>query len=85
MTPYHQHTSIHAHEALAFIDANAGKYGAETLPDALRAAFGDDARFHACSAADMTPEDLLVFLIQREKIVLAGSGFHLNRANICTH
>lgn len=85
MTPSLSPISIHAHEALAFIDVNAGKYDAQTLPDALRAAFGAEARFHACSAVDMTPEDLLAFLLRRDKIVLHAGGFHLNRANICTH
>ncbi|MCC5838905.1 MAG: YecH family protein [Opitutales bacterium] len=82
---YHKNTSVHAHEALAFIDTNAGRYDAQTLPDAIRSAFGAEARFHACSATGMSPEALLAFLLQKEKIVLHGGRFHLNRANICTH
>jgi probable metal-binding protein len=78
-------TEIHAHEVLSFIDANAGGIETAAFSQKVREAFGDDARFYACSAAGMTSEELLAFLFRREKIAEIQGRLHVNRANLCQH
>lgn len=80
-----QLTQIHAHEALAFIDASSGEISLTDLPQALVAAFGEHTRFNACSAQGMDANQLTRFFIDRDKIAVQDGRVYLNRANVCTH
>lgn len=76
---------IHAHDVLRLIDEKPGAFDAATLPMKLREIFGMEATYYACSAADMSAEDLLSFLFGRAKITEIEGRLYLNRANICQH
>jgi probable metal-binding protein len=76
---------VHAHEVLNLIGENPGTFDTESLPLKLRQVYGMEATYFACSAADMTPEDLLSFLFERAKITETEGRLYLNRANICQH
>jgi probable metal-binding protein len=80
-----QLTQIHAHEALAFIDVNGGEISLTELPQTLAAAFGEHARFNACSAQGMDVNQLTQFFIDRDKIIVRDGRVYLNRANVCSH
>ena len=51
----------------------------------MRARFGADARFHTCSASDLTFAELIDFLQLRGKLVPAGDGVAADRGKICDH
>ncbi len=80
-----QLTHIHAHEALALIDASSGEISIAELPQTLVAVFGEAARFNACSARGMDVNQLTQFFIDRNKIVVRDGRVYLNRANACSH
>ncbi|MBW7893780.1 MAG: YecH family protein [Opitutaceae bacterium] len=76
---------IHGHDVLDYIIASGATFTRETLATAIRAHFGADARFHTCSAAGMTAEQLIDFLIARGKFCGSETGFTVDPERICQH
>jgi len=47
--------------------------------------YGDNPRFHTCSAQDMTLDELLTFLISRGKVAEIDGYLQTAREQICGH
>ncbi|MCG1032088.1 hypothetical protein C3387_02910 [Leclercia sp. LSNIH6] len=77
--------SIHGHEVLTMMIESGEQYSEESLIAAITARFGDEARFHTCSAADMTAAELVAFLAARGKFIPQASGFSTHESKICRH
>lgn len=76
---------VHGHEVLEMI-LNTGKlFTEESLEQEIMAKFGADARFHTCSAQDMTAKEIVRFLNERGKFISSGIGFTTAREKICSH
>jgi probable metal-binding protein len=59
-------------------------YTRDAIARAMRAAFGEDVRFHTCSSQGLSVEELLAFLEARGKIRTERDGFlRPVPANIC--
>lgn len=54
------------------------------LKQEIDARFGPDARFHTCSAEQLTAEQLIAFLEERGKFIEGDSGFRPDVAQICS-
>ena len=57
---------------------------ASLLADII-ANFGANARFHTCSAENLTPEGLIDFLQAKGKFVPCEDGFHTSPDLMCQH
>ena len=57
----------------------------ESLQAAIIGRFGAEARFHTCSAENMTADELIDCLAARGKFVAHGDGFSTARDRICAH
>jgi len=77
--------SIHGHEVLHLMQEHGGGFTRETLRDAIIACFGSEARFHTCSADDLTADQLIEFLAARGKFVAGEGGFNTQPHNTCDH
>ncbi len=77
--------SIHGHEVLHFMQEHGGGFTRDSLRDAMIARFGADARFHTCSADDLTADQLIDFLATRGKFVEGENGFNTQSHNTCNH
>ncbi len=77
--------SIHGHEVMRMMIENEQNFTRETLLSAITDRFGDDARFHTCSAEDMTPDELIDFLGQKGKFIESPAGFNTSADQICDH
>jgi probable metal-binding protein len=77
--------SIHGHEVMKKMLESKDPFTAESLEKAIRGWFGPDARFHTCSAENMTAAELVSFLSARNKFVGSAAGFGMRRENICDH
>ncbi len=75
--------SIHGHEVMRKMIDSGQVYTKESLHLAIASWFGESARFHTCSANDMTAEALITFLSARSKFYSEGVGFKVNEAEIC--
>ncbi|KAG9396025.1 putative metal-binding protein [Carpediemonas membranifera] len=77
--------SIHGHEVMHMMLENPAGFTRETLQVAINARFGADARFHTCSAENMTASQLIDFLEARGKFSSVGEKFNTNPDRICKH
>lgn len=58
--------SIHGHEVLNMMIESGEQYTHASLEAAIKARFGEQARFHTCSAEGMTAESWWRFWQQRQ-------------------
>jgi len=77
--------SIHGHEVLHMMLESAEQYSQESLVAAINTRFGGDARFHTCSAEEMTAAELVAFLASRGKFIPVEEGFSTHQSKICSH
>ena len=77
--------SIHGHEVLNMMLESGERYSQKSLVEAIAARFGDEARFHTCSASEMTAAELVAFLASRGKFIPAEDGFSTHEIKICNH
>lgn len=75
--------SVHGHDVMRKMIDSGIVYSQESLHDAIVEWFGADARFHTCSAENMTAADLIAFLAQRSKFLSEEGGFRVNEDEIC--
>lgn len=61
--------SIHGHEVLNMMIESGEQYTHASLEAAIKARFGEQARFHTCSAEGMTAGELVAFLAAKGKIL----------------
>lgn len=77
--------SIHGHEVMNMMIESNKTWTAASLEKAIHEKFGEDARFHTCSAKDMTAAELVAFLKQRGKFIDSDEGFTTDSSRICNH
>ena len=77
--------SIHGHEVLNMMIASGESYSKESLVAAIESRFGEDARFHTCSAENMSAAELVAFLEKKGKFIPVNAGFTTTESKICRH
>lgn len=77
--------SIHGHEVMHFMLENSGNFTRQSLKEAIAQRFGNEARFHTCSAEGMDAEQLIDFLAAKGKFIDSGEGFNTQPEKICNH
>ena len=77
--------SIHGHDVLNMMIESGERYTKESLVEAIHARFGEAARFHTCSASEMTAAELVAFLAARGKFIPAADGFSTHESKSCRH
>ncbi len=78
-------SSIHGHEVLQMILSSETAFTKTSLIDAIHKQFGNDSRFHTCSAENMTATELVDFLERKGKFIPAEGGFTTSENKICHH
>ena len=78
-------TSIHGHDVLNMMIESGEQYTEQSLVQAIDSRFGNNARFHTCSAENMTAAELVAFLAARGKFIPANEGFSTHVSKICRH
>ncbi|MHC5068065.1 MAG: YecH family metal-binding protein [Planctomycetota bacterium] len=77
--------SIHGHEVMnLMLEADTG-FSRDSLLAAMSERFGADARYHTCSASEMTADELIDFLAARGKFVDVADGFTTDPSKVCNH
>ncbi|MGF6421549.1 putative metal-binding protein [Lelliottia sp. 489] len=77
--------SIHGHDVLNMMIESGEQYTEQSLVQAIDSRFGNNARFHTCSAENMTAAELVAFLAARGKFIPADEGFSTHVSKICRH
>ncbi|MEI7733270.1 MAG: YecH family metal-binding protein [Verrucomicrobiota bacterium] len=76
---------IHGHEVMQMMLQSGKAYSRATLLADIIAKFGSEARFHTCSAENLTPEGIIDFLQARGKFVPSPEGFQTSADLMCKH
>ena len=76
---------IHGHEVMLMMLGSGKTYTRETLIADILSKFGKEARFHTCSAENMTAVELVAFLDARGKLVQREGGFQTSTDVMCQH
>ena len=74
--------SIHGHEVLNMMIESGEQYTHASLEAAIKARFGEQARFHTCSAEGMTAGELVA---AKGKFTPSEDGFSTDQSKICRH
>ena len=77
--------SIHGHDVMQMMITSDKAYTKESLRADIVSKFGQDARFHTCSAQNMDAEQLIAFLEARGKFSPQDEGFKTDPDKICNH
>jgi probable metal-binding protein len=77
--------SIHGHDVMHMIADAARPFTRDELLVEISNKFGESARFHTCSAENMTASELVDFLADRGKIQGGESAMKVDAADICQH
>jgi len=75
----------HGHEIIAIIDACPEGISATALADRVERDFGTGTRFFTCSAEDMSLDELLRFLVERDKIQYRNGLIFSGASPACSH
>ena len=76
---------IHGHDVLKMMGESGEVYTEESLVEAMKEKFSEDARFCTCSIRDMTSEAMVNFFRSRGKFTDVPGGFKFDSANACHH
>ncbi|HFZ8993079.1 TPA: YecH family metal-binding protein [Citrobacter freundii] len=77
--------SVHGHEVLEMMVESGEQYSHASLEAAIKARFGEQARFHTCFANDLTAAQLVAFLEEKGKFVARENGFSTDESQLCSH
>jgi probable metal-binding protein len=78
-------TQIHGHEVIALMQQSGVTYNRSTLIEAILRRFGLEARFHTCSAEDMSADELVDLLAVKGKFMGTPEAFTVNPERLCRH
>ena len=77
--------SIHGHDVIEMIQAAGQPFTREALVTAIGERFGASARFHTCSAENMTANELVEFLAAKGKFFVSDEGLTIDPTKVCQH
>lgn len=77
--------STHGHDVMKMMLQHGGTFTRASLLATIINTFGQEARFHTCSAENLTADDLIDFLDARGKFITTDAGFNTSEDKICQH
>lgn len=77
--------SVHGHDVLTMMLNSGESYSTVSLEAAIIARFGEQTRFHTCSAENMTAGELVDFLQRKGKFIPQAEGFTTHESKMCRH
>jgi probable metal-binding protein len=77
--------SIHGHEVIHMIADADRAFSKPELIAEIGAKFGAEARFHTCSAENLTAQGLVEFLMERGKFFGDENALALDASKVCQH
>lgn len=74
---------IHAHNVLNLLRETP--MTESELRQAVATEFGDDAQFRTCKLNGFDLDKLLMFFVERQKIMAIEGKWHINAERVCSH
>ncbi|MBC2593037.1 YecH family protein [Ruficoccus amylovorans] len=76
---------IHGHAVLQMMSESDRTFSRQSLIEAIRNTFGEQARFYICSGGGMDAEELVDTLIAKGKFQGPADAFQFNPQAMCDH
>ena len=77
--------SIHGHDVMHMVADSGRTFTKDELIAEIGTKFGVAARFHTCSAENMSAGDLVDFLMARGKFTGTDQAMGIDPSSICQH
>ncbi|MCG9729747.1 YecH family protein [Shewanella sp. Isolate13] len=77
--------SIHGHQVMELMLAHGQSLTKEALKSLMHKEFGEQARYHTCSAQQMDADELIAFLEKKGKFIHSENGIETAADRICNH
>ncbi|WP_394200982.1 YecH family metal-binding protein [Shewanella waksmanii] len=77
--------SIHGHQVMELMLSLGRPVTKAELKSMMSEQFGEQARFHTCSASEMNAEQLIAFLDAKGKFIASDDGIETAADRICNH
>ncbi|MCE9678705.1 YecH family protein [Shewanella sp. AS1] len=77
--------SIHGHQVMELMLSIGRAVSREELKQLMVEQFGEQAKYHTCSAQDMDAQELITFLERRGKFIESEAGVETAADRICQH
>ncbi|WP_299810070.1 YecH family metal-binding protein [uncultured Shewanella sp.] len=77
--------SIHGHQVMELMLAHGKSLTKESLKSLMHNEFGEQARYHTCSAQEMDADELIAFLEKKGKFIHSEEGIETAANRICNH
>lgn len=77
--------SVHGHNVLNLVKEQESALTRDALLVAISEQFGDTARYHTCSARDLTAEELINQFVEKGKLVEAEGSIQYKGCNCHCH
>ncbi len=74
---------IHAHEIFSLVEESDELLTFAAFKERIVQKFGADARFTNCTKEEYSIDEIITFLVSRDKIRLTDFHVTLNKENIC--
>ncbi|WP_281213873.1 YecH family metal-binding protein [Shewanella insulae] len=77
--------SIHGHQVMELMLSLGRAVSKGELTELMHQAFGEQARYHTCSASEMDAQELIAFLERKGKFTESAEGIATAADRICNH
>ncbi|GGB58439.1 YecH family protein [Shewanella inventionis] len=77
--------SIHGHQVMQMMLEHGSALTKHELKNMMHCAFGEDTRYHTCSASEMDADMLITFLENKGKFIASDNGITTAADKICNH
>lgn len=77
--------SIHGHQVMELMLSLDRSISKQELVQLMARHFGEQARYHTCSASEMDAQQLIHFLEERGKFIESSEGIATAAERICNH
>lgn len=77
--------SIHGHKVMELMLAHGQSLTKDVLKSLMQQTFGEQARYHTCSASEMDADALIEFLEKKGKFIHSDDGIATAADRICNH
>ncbi len=77
--------SVHGHQVMELMLSLGRAVSKTELEQLMAERFGEQAKYHTCSASEMDAKQLIAFLEQRGKFTESAEGIETAADRICNH
>ncbi len=77
--------SVHGHQVMELMLSLGRAVSKTELEQLMAKRFGEQAKYHTCSASEMDAKQLIAFLEQKGKFTESAAGIETAAERICNH